>query len=174
MAQVYLGSLMLVPYNFAPLGFALCQGQLMSISQNTALFSLLGTQFGGDGRSTFGLPNLQGSLAIGKGQGPGLQDYVMGETGGSPSVTLIGSTVPQHNHTVLAGKLTGDLDVPVGHALAASTAPQIYNNSTTPSLTPMSPQSLNPVGGSLPHNNMMPYLGLQWIIALQGIFPPRS
>src|ERR1700723_2362742 len=105
MSNQFVAEIRIFGFNFAPVGWAFCNGQLLPISQNTALFSLLGTQFGGDGRSTFGLPNLQGSLAIGKGQGPGLQDYVMGETGGSPSVTLIGSTVPQHNHTVLAGNL---------------------------------------------------------------------
>jgi microcystin-dependent protein len=173
MAQVFLGSLMLVPYNFAPLGYAFCQGQLMSITQNAALFSLLGTQFGGDGRSTFGLPNLQGSLAVGQGQGPGLQLYEIGEVGGSPSVTLLASNAPTHSHPVLAGKLAADKDTPSGNALADSSNPHIYSNAATPPLTPMS-QSISPVGGSQPHNNMMPYLGLQWIIALQGIFPPRS
>ena len=164
---------MLVPYNFAPLGYAFCQGQLMSITQNTALFSLLGTQFGGDGRSTFGLPNLQGSLAIGQGQGPGLQLYDIGEVGGSPSVTLLASNAPTHNHSVLAGKLAADKNTPSGNVLAASSNPQIYSNAATPPLTPMSP-SISLVGGSQPHNNMMPYLGLQWIIALQGIFPSRN
>jgi len=173
MAQVFLGSLMLVPYNFAPYGYAFCQGQLMSISQNTALFSLLGTQFGGDGRSTFGLPNLNGSHAIGQGSAPGLSPYVMGETGGSPNVTLISSTVPQHHHSVMGGKQPGDLNAPVGHALALSNNPVIYTNVTT-SPAVMNGQSTNFVGSGLPHNNMMPYQGLQWIIALQGIFPQRN
>ena len=173
MAQVFLGSLMLVPYNIAPFGYALCNGQLMSISQNTALFSLLGTQFGGDGRTTFGLPNLQGSIAIGQGQGPGLELYDMGQVGGSQSVTLNGSTIPQHNHSVLAGKVAANLNTPKGNSLTLSNSPQIYTSTVTP-LAPMSAQSLNPVGSNQPHNNMMPYQGLQWIIALQGIFPPRS
>jgi len=173
MAQVFLGSLMLVPYNFAPLGYAFCNGQLMSISQNTALFSLLGTQFGGDGRTTFGLPNLQGSLAVGQGQAPGLQFYNIGDVGGSQTVTLNGSTVPQHNHSVMAGKEAANLNTPTGNVFALSSSPQIYTATTTP-LAPMNAQSLNPVGGNQPHNNMMPYQGLQWIIALQGIFPPRS
>jgi microcystin-dependent protein len=173
MAQVFLGSLMLVPYNFPPRGYAFCQGQLMSISQNTALFSLLGTQFGGDGRTTFGLPNLNGSHAIGQGSGPGLTPYFIGEAGGSPNVTLIGSTVPQHHHSVMGGKQAGDANAPVGRALALSNNPVIYTNVTT-SPAAMNGQSTNFVGGSLPHNNMMPYQGLQWIIALQGIFPSRS
>jgi microcystin-dependent protein len=173
MAQVYLGSLMLVPYNFPPKGYAFCQGQLLSISQNTALFSLLGTQFGGDGKSTFGLPNLAGSLAVGQGQAPGMQTYDMGEVGGSQSVMLLASMVPQHNHTVQAGKLAADLNAPKGNVLALSNNPQIYNSSAT-NLVSMNAQSTNIVGNNLPHNNMMPYQGLQWIIALQGIFPPRS
>jgi microcystin-dependent protein len=175
MAQVFLGSLMLVPYNFAPLGYAFCNGQLLSITQNSALFSLLGVQFGGDGRTTFGLPNLQGSLAVGQGQAPGQQSYNMGDVGGSPTVTLIGSTVPQHNHSVMAGKEAANLNTPTGNVFALSSSPQIYNNTTpTPTLAPMNAQSLNPVGANQQHNNMMPYQGLQWIIALQGIFPPRS
>ena len=164
---------MLVPYNFAPFGYAFCNGQLMSISQNTALFSLLGTQFGGDGRTTFGLPNLQGSIAIGQGQGPGLQAYGMGDVGGEPTVTLTGSTIPQHNHSVLAGKVAANLNAPKGNAVALSNNPQIYSTTATP-LAPMNAASISPFGSNQPHNNMMPYQGLQWIIALQGIFPPRS
>ena len=173
MATVYLGSLMLVPYNFAPFGYAFCNGQLMSISQNTALFSLLGTQFGGDGKSNFGLPNLQGSHAIGQGNGPGLSPYFMGEVGGNTSVTLIGSTVPQHNHSVLAGKQAADKNTPGGNVLALANSPQIYSDQTINQVQ-MNNQSTNIVGSNQPHDNMMPYQGLQWIIALQGIFPPRS
>jgi microcystin-dependent protein len=173
MAQVFVGSLMLVPYNFAPYGFALCQGQLMSIPANTALFSLLGTQFGGDGRSTFGLPNLNGSHAIGQGGGPGLTSYFMGETGGSPTVTLISSTVPQHSHSAMGGKSPGDANAPVGKVLALSNSPVIYTNVTTNPAV-MNAQSTNIVGNNQPHNNMMPYQGLQWIIALQGIYPTRG
>jgi microcystin-dependent protein len=174
MANVFIGSLMLVPYNFAPFGFAVCAGQLLPISQNTALFSLLGTTYGGDGRSTFGLPNLQGSLAVGQGLGPGLSLYDLGQKGGSANVTLLGNTVPAHNHGVLADKVTADLNAPAGNALATVANPQIYSSNVTSNVVPMSAQSTNVVGNSLPHNNMMPYLGLQWIIALQGIFPTRG
>lgn len=173
MAQVFLGSLMLVPYNFAPFGYAFCNGQLMSISQNTALFSLLGTQFGGDGRSTFGLPNLQGSLAVGQGNPPGLSVYSMGEVAGPPTVTLIASTVPQHNHSIVAGKELAELTTPKGNALALANNPQLYTATVT-NLAAMSAQSTNFMGGNQPHNNMMPSTCLQWIIALQGIFPQRS
>jgi microcystin-dependent protein len=175
MADVYLGSMMLVPYNFAPVGFAFCNGQLLSIRQYTALFSLLGTYYGGDGITTFGLPNLQGSLAIGQGQGAGLSPYSIGETAGSPTVTLNTSNVPAHQHTVnAAGRGTSSQSTPKGNAMGptAPTLP-IYNNSGA-NLVAMGNGSLVPFGGNGPHNNIMPYQCLQWIIALQGIFPPRG
>lgn len=175
MADVFLGSLMLVPYTYAPRGFAFCQGQLLAIRSNTALFSLLGTTYGGDGVSTFALPNLTGSLAVGQGQAPGMNDYMLGETGGATTVTLDLSTVPPHNHSVNAGKLPADLNAPQGNVVATASGanPRIYNTSAT-NLAGMSGQSLTPFGGNQPHKNMMPYQGLQWIIALQGIFPQRG
>jgi microcystin-dependent protein len=174
MATVFIGSMMLVPYNFAPRGFAVCAGQLLPISQNTALFSLLGTQFGGNGTSNFGLPDLQGCHAIGQGQGPGLSDYVMGELSGSQNVSLITTETPTHNHSILAGKQPADVNAPKGNVLTVgSAALQIYSNVFT-NMTPMNAASTSFVGGSQPHNNMMPYIGLQWIIALQGVFPQRS
>jgi microcystin-dependent protein len=174
MAQVYLGSLMLVPYNFAPVGYQVCNGQLLSIPANTALFALLGTTFGGNGSSNFALPNLQGCVAIGQGQAPGLSLYDMGELGGESTVTLTASTVPQHNHSVLAGKSPAELTVPKGNVLAEAASPQPYTTNVTP-LAPMNPGSLTPVvGNNQPHDNMMPYQGLQWIIAMQGIFPQRG
>jgi microcystin-dependent protein len=174
MAQVYLGSLMLVPYNFAPLGYQFCNGQLLSISQNTALFSLLGTTYGGNGTSTFALPNLQGCDAVGAGQSPGLEAYDMGETGGASIVTLTTATVPPHNHSVLGGKLPAELTVPKGNAIAEAASPQPFTTTVSP-VTPMNPGSLTPsVGNNQPHSNVMPYLGLQWIIAMQGIYPPRG
>jgi len=176
MAVVYLGSMMLVPYDFAPMGFAFCNGQLLPISTYSALFSLLGTMYGGDGRSNFALPNLQGSLAVGMGQGPGMSDYVVGQAAGSPTVTLTTNTVPPHQHKVNAAKAAANLNTPKSNAMALSTSPQIYyNNATLTNMVAMSTGSVSPFGGNnQPHNNMMPYLGLQWIIALQGIFPPRS
>lgn len=170
--DVFIGSLMLVGFNFAPTGFALCQGQLLPISSNTALFSLLGTQFGGDGRSTFGLPNLQGCLSIDQGQGPGLSQYVMGETSGTPTVTLLPGEVPPHLHSILGAKGGGNQSSPgTGVALSQSA---LY------AAAGQNPSALNSavfgpsVGNNLPHNNLMPYLTLNWIIALQGVFPPRS
>jgi microcystin-dependent protein len=176
MAIVYLGSMMLVPYNFAPLGFAFCNGQLLPISSNTALFSLLGTTYGGDGRSTFALPNLQGSLAVGMGQSPGLSDYVIGDAAGSPNVTLTTATVPPHQHKVNAAKPAANLNAPKSNAMALSASPKIYyNDPALTNMVAMNTGSISPfAGNNQPHNNMMPYLGLQWIMALQGIFPPRS
>jgi microcystin-dependent protein len=173
MAEVFIGSLMLVPYTFPPKGWAFCQGQLLSISQNTALFSLLGTFYGGDGRSTFGLPNLQGSVAIGQGQGPGLSNYVIGQSGGASSVTLQPAETPfPHQHSIMAtiapANQTGAANSGMGR-----TSSNIYSGQTSP-LVDMNQAALSVVGGSQPHNNLMPYLTLNWIIALQGIFPTRS
>lgn len=171
MSDVYLGSLMLVPYQFAPKGYAFCAGQLMSISQNTALFSLLGTTYGGDGKSTFALPNLQGRVALGFGQGPGLSLYDLGEVAGTPTVTLLTNEVPQHNHTLKAEKGLGQ-QAPANNALGEPTT-AIYSASTTPQAQ-MAQQAISVKGGSLPHNNLMPFQTLNWIIALQGVYPPRT
>lgn len=170
MAQVFLGSLLCVPYNFPPKGWAFCQGQLLSISQNTALFSLLGTFYGGDGKTTFGLPNLSASVAIGQGQGPGLQAYSIGEQGGTPSVTLITGETPPHTHAFMVAKIASDQSAPNQNGLSLS-ASNVYSNSTQ-NLTQLNPQVVSVFGSSLPHNNLMPYQGLNWVIALQGIYPP--
>ena len=171
MASVFIGQLMLVPYNFPPRGFAFCQGQLMSISQNTALFSLLGTYYGGDGRTTFGLPNLQGTCALSQGQGPGLSPYDVGQTAGSENITVIATEVPPHNHTVMA-TTAADQSTPVNNGLGQPTT-LMYSDATS-GFTPMTNQVLTIAGGSQPHNNMMPYQVLNWIIALLGVFPARS
>ncbi len=173
MAQVFIGSLMLVPYNFAPLNYALCQGQTLAISQNTALFSLLGTTFGGDGRTNFMLPNLQGNLAVGAGQGPGLSNYNLGQPGGSATATLLPQQVPPHTHSFMATESATNSASPTGCALA-KTGPTdlLYSTASTP-LVPMNPTMVQPAGSSLPHDNMMPSLGLNWIIALNGIYPTR-
>ena len=169
--DVFIGSLMLVGFNFAPTGFALCQGQLLPISQNAALFSLLGTYYGGDGRSTFGLPDLRGKLVVSQGQGPGLNNYVIGETGGTGTVTLQASTVPPHQHSALAAKGGGTKNTPAGNALAEVAVYAAAGQ--TPSA--MNALALGPpVGNGQAHNNLMPYLTLNWIIALQGVFPTRS
>jgi microcystin-dependent protein len=173
--NVFLGSLMLVPYNFAPRGYAFCQGQVLPISQNTALFSLLGTIYGGNGTSTFGLPNLQGALAVNQGQGPGLSNYNIGQTGGSPSVTLQAQSTPSHTHQPQGvDPPVANSSNPTNGALGKpSDGTLIYATATAP-LQPMNPGSVQNYGTGQPHNNMMPYLVLNWIIALQGIFPSRS
>jgi microcystin-dependent protein len=173
MSDQFVGQLALVGFNFAPVGWAQAAGQIMPISQNTALFSLLGTMYGGDGRSNFALPNLQGNVAIGFGQAPGLSNYVQGETGGSQTVTLTVNQTPIHTHTPSAREASATSSSAVGNFLANSEGGNIYSTSTSP-LTPLSPSAVQPYGGNQPHNNMMPYLGMYWIIALQGVFPARS
>jgi len=167
----FLAEIRAFPFNFAPKGWAFCAGQLLPISQNTALFSLLGTFYGGDGKSTFGLPNLQGTLAIGQGQLAGGSDYFIGEASGTDYVTLIFTEMPTHNHNLLADNLNGpDNGSPVNAAL---TQTAMYSNATAP-VVQLYPMAIAPAGGSQPHNNMMPYLTLNFCIALQGIFPARS
>lgn len=176
MSDQFLGQVMLAGFNFAPVGWAQCAGQLIPISQNTALFSLLGTYYGGNGTSNFALPNLQGNCAVGQGQGPGLSPYDVGQTGGSQTVTLLTQQVPAHNHTANARALRADQTVPGGNVFAESgVVGNIYNNSSNPPLVQMNQNTLVPaVGSNQPHNNMMPYLVLNWVIALQGIYPARS
>jgi microcystin-dependent protein len=179
MAEPFLGQLMLVGFNFAPFGWAICAGQLLPIQQNAALFSLFGTTFGGNGTSNFALPNLQGNVVVGAGQGPGLTLYDVGETGGSSTVTLLTSEAPQHTHTANAHSGRANLSIPgsttaFGEALGLGGS--IYNTTTTPAppLVQMSPATLPAAGGGQPHNNMMPYLTLNWIVALQGVYPQRG
>jgi microcystin-dependent protein len=160
--------------NFAPTGWALCNGQLLPISQNTALFSLLGTFYGGDGKSTFALPNLQGSAPMQAGQGPGLSLRDLGEQAGEPFVTLIDSEMPVHTHAVIATSQAADQPTPVGNVWAQAigdVSAVNYYHTTGPDA--MAPTALQLAGGGLPHNNMHPYLTLNFCIALQGIFPQR-
>ena len=175
MSQPYLGQLSLVGFNFAPVGWQLAQGQILPISQYSALFSLLGTYYGGNGTSNFQLPNLQGNVAVGYGQGAGLQNYVIGETGGSSNVTPLASTTPGHTHTPHAKSIvhvTANTP-PTNNAFAEMTPGSAYSTSTT-GLTQMSGAAISTFGGNQPHNNMMPYLGMYWIIAMSGIFPTRA
>ncbi|MFN3943836.1 MAG: phage tail protein [Allosphingosinicella sp.] len=172
MADPFVAEIRIYPFNFPPTGWAYCNGQLMPISQNTALFALLGTTYGGDGKSTFALPDMQGNVPMHPGQGPGLSLHDLGESGGTTNVTLLQSEIPFHNHGLRgsiepADIVTGSSDVVFGR----SSAGQAYSNGT-PNVA-MAPQALAPAGASLPHNNMMPYLTLNFCIALQGVFPPR-
>jgi len=175
MSDQFVAEMRIFPFNFPPKGWAFCNGQLMPISQNTALFSLLGTTYGGDGKSTFALPDVQGSTMIQPGQGPGLSLYDLGQEGGTENVTLLVSELPSHQHTLMASGFQGDQRVPApSECLAASTGGSLYATPVPAQFVPMATQALPPVGGGLPHNNMMPYLTLNFCIALQGIFPPRG
>lgn len=174
MSNQFVGQLLLVGFNFPPVGWATAAGQILPISQNTALFSLLGTFYGGNGTSNFGLPNLQGNCAVGQGQGPGLSLYDLGEIGGSTTVTLLQTEAPIHNHTPMGRSSLATQTSPANNAFAEATqAGSIYSTTTSP-LTGMASGILNSVGGSQPHNNVMSYLALNWIIALQGVFPTRG
>jgi microcystin-dependent protein len=177
MADNFLGEIRILPFGFAPKGWATCNGQLLPISQNTALFSLLGTFYGGNGTSNFALPNLQGCVPVNMGQGAGLSPYSLGQTGGETAVTLTLSQIPLHTHALSANSGNGDVDTPQGNTWATShlgkTPINIYNSSAGNGLN-MNPVAFALAGGSLPHNNMSPYLVLNFCIALQGIFPPRS
>jgi microcystin-dependent protein len=174
MADPFVAEIRIFPFNFPPKGWAFCDGQLLPLSQNTALFSLLGTTYGGDGKSTFALPGLQGNAPLHPGQGSGLSLYDLGQQGGAESVTLLTSEMPLHTHTANAGGNfdVGDTNVVTGNIIAKSANGNAYLASQ--SLTAMNASAISPTGGSLPHNNMMPYLTLNFCIALQGVFPPRS
>ena len=173
MADPFVAEIRIFPFNFAPKGWAWCNGQLLPISQNTALFSLLGTFYGGDGKSTFALPDLQGSAPLHAGQGPGLSQRFLGESGGSDTVTLLESEIPAHNHALRANPADGDLNAAQPErALARSSGGPAYTAATSP-VVQLGPQSLAPAGGDQPHNNMQPYLTLYFNIALQGVFPQR-
>jgi microcystin-dependent protein len=174
MSDPFVAEIRIFAGNFAPRGWAFCNGQLMPISQNTALFSLVGTFYGGDGRSTFGLPNLQGRAPMHHGQGPGLTERVLGESNGSENVTLLISEIPSHTHSLLATTSPASGRDPTNSPLARSRNGLAYQSNVNQSVVAMAPQAVGVAGGSLPHNNMQPYLGLNFIIALQGIFPPRN
>lgn len=175
MSDPFVAEIRIFAGNFAPRHWAFCDGQLLPISQNTALFSLLGTTYGGDGKSTFALPDLQGRSPMQHGQGPGLSFRQLGEASGSETVTLLESEMPMHTHRVQAvprSQFTvGNTNSPAGNILASPRTGNQYTASLTAQA--MAPQSVNAIGNSLPHNNMQPYLALTFIIALQGIFPPR-
>lgn len=180
MADPFVAEIRIFGFNFAPRGWAFCNGQLMPISQNTALFSLLGTTYGGDGKSTFALPDLQGRAPMQPGQGPGLSLHDLGETSGSETVTLLQSEMPIHNHGVQAVGTPANSADPTGRNMArgqfsfqgtGGSVPMYFNGAPD---AQMHPQSMAVAGGGLPHNNMQPYLTLNFCIALQGVFPPRG
>jgi microcystin-dependent protein len=175
MADPFVAEIRIFPFNFAPKGWAWCNGQLLPLSQNTALFSLLGTTYGGDGKSTFALPDLQGRAPMHPGQGPGLSLHDLGETGGSETVSLLQSEIPAHTHALRADAADpADVQAPqAAVVLARSSGGNAYSTSTA-GLVSMAPEALAPAGGDAPHNNLMPYLTFYFCIALQGVFPPRT
>ena len=169
----FVAEIRIFPFNFAPRGWAWCDGQLLPLSQNTALFSLLGTTYGGNGQSNFALPDLQGRAPMHPGQGPGLSLHDLGETGGSETVTLLQSEIPAHAHTLRANVLdVADTNVPSPAAsFALSSGGALFQSSANVQLAP---QALAIAGGNLPHNNLMPYVTFHFCIALQGVYPPRG
>lgn len=175
----FLAEIRIFPFNFAPTGWAFCNGQLLPLSQNTALFSLLGTFYGGDGKSTFALPNLQGAVPMQSGQGPGLSQRFLGEQSGAETITLLQSEIPIHTHSLQAANTDATTEDPNGAILARglydtgtdSGAVALYN--TAAANVQKAPNALGVHGADQPHNNMQPYLTLNFCIALQGIFPAR-
>jgi len=157
--EPFIGQVMLFAGTFAPQGWARCEGQIMSIAQNSALYSILGTTYGGNGTTTFALPDLRGRVPLGQGTGPGLSSYSTGETGGAETCTLIYNQIPAHVHEVAVGPASGD----AGVANVAGTASAVGGTSRT-----------NPSGGNQPHENRQPYIAMNYIIAIQGIYPSRS
>jgi microcystin-dependent protein len=168
----FVAEIRIFPFNFAPKGWAFCDGQLLPLSQNTALFSLLGTTYGGDGKSNFALPNMQGNAPMHPGQGPGLSLHDLGETGGSETVALLESEIPAHSHNLQVSKSDAVEPAPGGQEFAKGAGVNAY--AVPGALTNMADQALAPAGGDQPHNNMMPYLTLNFSIALQGVYPPRT
>jgi microcystin-dependent protein len=176
MTAPFVAEIRIFPFNFAPRGWALCDGQLLPISQNTALFSLLGTTYGGNGQTTFALPDLRGSAPMHPGQGQGLSQRDLGEEGGTDAVTLLQSELPLHNHAFSGANPADFADLPnpaPDRVVGKSQNALAYQTNTTQNLVTTAPQALSPSGGDLPHNNMMPYLTLTFCIALEGVFPPR-
>lgn len=167
MGAPFIGEIRLFPWDWPPRGWALCQGQLLPIAQSTALFSLLGTTYGGNGTSTFGLPDLRGRVPNHQGG-----NYIIGEMAGQENVTLLITQLPSHQHALMATTTTGTANPPVGNLLAQPTAARYASDASN--LVTMNPASIQPAGGSQGHNNMQPYLALSYCIALSGLFPSRN
>jgi len=174
MSDPFVAEIRIFGFNFAPKGWAFCAGQLLPISQNTALFSLLGTTYGGDGKSTFALPDLQGNAPMQPGQGQGLSLRDLGEMSGVENITLLVSEIPLHTHQLKCATDPADNNLATPDRVLANSQKEFgYQSVTNANLVNMAFQGLQPAGGGLPHNNMQPYLTLNFCIALQGIFPAR-
>ena len=171
MSEPYVGEIRMFAGNFAPRGWAFCDGQLLAVSQNDALFSLFGTIYGGDGRTTFGLPDLRGRLPIHQGQGPGLSQRRLGSKGGSEKETLTVNQMPSHTHNYSANTAAGNQNTPQGNVVAGRTGDATYSE-VDPDVN-MASQSITNVGGSRSHTNLMPFLCVNFIVALVGIYPSR-
>ncbi len=178
MSDPFVGEIKMVGFNYAPRGWAFCNGQVMSIAQNTALFSLLGTTYGGNGTTTFALPDLRSRVPIHPGQGTGLSPYVQGQLGGTENVTLTQQQMPAHNHLINASKESGTAASPANASLAVASVPStgdpVSTYNTGPLDVTLSSGTVSTIGGSQPHPNIQPYLCVYFIIALQGIFPSRN
>jgi microcystin-dependent protein len=172
MAQPYVGEIRMFAGNFAPAGWAFCDGSLLPISENDTLFTLLGTNYGGDGQETFGLPDLRGRLPIHQGQGPGLSGHVLSEVGGAETVTLLSTQIPQHNHAFLATLSPADSPSPQNNMLGVSSNTSVFYNDL-PNVSMLN-SMLSNAGGNQPHDNFQPYLCVSFIISLFGIYPTAS
>jgi microcystin-dependent protein len=176
MANPFVAEIRIFGFNFAPTGWALCDGQLLPISQNTALFSLIGTFYGGDGKSTFALPNMQGNVPLNQGQSTTGTDYFLGQQSGVDTVTLLQTEMPLHTHQLTGLGAPANRTNPIGNSIARSSAGTPFippNNSPAPVIVAMAAVTVAPMGNSSPHNNMMPFLTLNFCIAMQGVFPQR-
>jgi microcystin-dependent protein len=169
----FVAEIRIFPFNFPPKGWAFCNGQILPLSQNTALFSLLGTTYGGDGKSNFALPNLQGSAPMHPGQGPGLSLHDLGENGGSDTVSLLESEIPSHAHAWMASNADATSQTAANNLLAGGVG-GIAMYATPGAVTQLSDNALAPAGGDQSHNNLQPYLTLNFCVALQGVYPPRT
>jgi microcystin-dependent protein len=169
----YLGQITLVAFNFAPVGWALCNGQLLQIAENDALFALIGTTYGGDGQTTFALPNLQSRIPIHQGQGIGTSNYVLGQNSGSENVSLTVAQIPNHGHTAQCLSASSNSQSPVGAIWGLAATDKAYQSAEVGAGT-MAAGAIGPAGGNQPHPNLMPYQALNYIIALEGVFPSQS
>jgi len=174
MAEPFLGEIRIASFGFAPKGWAMCNGQLLPINQNQALFAILGTTYGGDGRTTFALPDLRSRTPISFGGGPGLASYNLGQSGGAENVTLTQAQTPAHVHALSASTLPASTNLPANDVLAKKAKFGVDDFVTSNNTTPMNPQALSVVGSGSPHENRQPFLSLNFVIALQGIFPSQN